>query len=362
MAVFAGKLKRSDTLQKTRFALIGCGFIGKLHAKVISSLSNSVLSVVCDQNEEVCCELAKQFNCRSCNDYQEVLDDEEIDAVAICLPSGLHSEITIAAAKAGKHVICEKPIDTVVSRAEEMVSACHENGVKFSVIMQHRFDEPVMHLKKAIDEGIMGQLLWGASRTIWYRDDEYFENPWRGTWKYDGGGALINQSIHYIDLLLYVLGDVRSVSGKCRKLLHKQIETEDIGVANLEFKNGTVGTIEGTTAAYPGLYTELSIFGEKGTVIIRNDQLLFYQFQSGKNSEFENILNPQKANELRQDAAVGDSSHIRQYQDFIDAIQEDRQPIVSGEDALKSLKVIKAIYQSSEEKREIFLSDFKDRK
>jgi UDP-N-acetyl-2-amino-2-deoxyglucuronate dehydrogenase len=221
--------------------------------------------------------------------------------------------------------------------------------------MQHRFDEPVLLLQKAIAAGQLGRLLWGAARTIWYRDDQYYANPWRGTWQFDGGGALINQSIHYIDLLISVLGDVQSVSAKCRTRLHQQIEVEDVGVANLEFVNGTIGTIEGTTAAYPGLYAELAIFGEKGTVIIRNDQLLFYRLQNGALPSFDVLLQPEKANALHLDATISDASHRRQYQDFIAAIQEDRKPLVSGEDALSSLKVIKAIYQASQEKREIYL-------
>jgi UDP-N-acetyl-2-amino-2-deoxyglucuronate dehydrogenase len=342
-------------MKPVRFAIIGCGFIGKLHAGVIQSLPQATLVGICNAHEEQGQKLADAWNCRYYNHYQDVLSDRAIDAVAICTPSGLHHEITIAAARAGKHVICEKPIEIDIARARDMVDVCRDNQIIFSVIMQHRFDEPVLLLQKAIAAGQLGRLLWGAARTIWYRDDQYYANPWRGTWQFDGGGALINQSIHYIDLLISVLGDVQSVSAKCRTRLHQQIEVEDVGVANLEFVNGTIGTIEGTTAAYPGLYAELAIFGEKGTVIIRNDQLLFYRLQNGALPSFDVLLQPEKANALHLDATISDASHRRQYQDFIAAIQEDRKPLVSGEDALSSLKVIKAIYQASQEKREIYL-------
>ena len=159
----------------------------------------------------------------------------------------------------------------------------------------------------------------------------------------------------YIDLLVHIFGDVKSVSGKCRTLLHKQIETEDIGVANIEFENGTIGTVEGTTVAYPGLYSELSIFGEKGSVIIRNDHLLSYHFKDGKWNEFESILNPKRAIELNTSPKVDESSHIKQFEDFVQAILDDREPLVTGEEALKSLQLIKSIYKSSDEKREVFI-------
>ncbi len=344
-------------MKQLRFALIGCGFIGELHAEVINSLSNAKLVAVCNSGAERGHLLANRYSCKYYADFNDALADPEVDAVSICLPSGMHHLATTAAARAGKHVICEKPIDTEVSHAQEMVDVCSENNVCFSVIMQHRFDKPMLLLKKAIEDGSMGELLWGCARTIWYRDDNYFANPWRGTWQYDGGGALINQSIHYIDLLLSIFGDVRSLSGKCRKLLHKQIETEDVGVANLEFENGTIGTIEGTTVSYPGLYAELNVYGSKGTVCIRNDHLLFYRFEDGENPEFELLLNPQKANKLNQSPTIEADSHTRQYEDFVDAILTGRRPTVTGEDALKSLKVIKAIYTASSEKREVYIAE-----
>jgi len=281
--------------------------------------------------------------------------DKEVDIVAVCLPSGLHSGAVIEAAKHSKHVICEKPIDVDIQRAAAMVDVCREHGVRCGVIMQHRFDKPVLLLKKAIGEGRLGKLLWGASRTVWYRDDAYFANPWRGTWEYDGGGALMNQSIHYIDLLLHIFGDVHSVSAKCRKLLHSQIEAEDIGVANLEFKNGCIGTIEGTTAAYPGLYAELCVFGENGSVIIRNDELLSYYFKDEKSDDFEDALNPQKANILHIGADIPDDSHRKQYEDFADSVISGREPLVTGNDALKSLNVIKKVYEASQLKQEVYL-------
>ena len=341
-------------MEKVRFGLIGCGSIGKVHSRIINKLPNAEIVAISGRNNKYE-DYAEGMGCGYYSDYKDMLVNPEIDAVTICLPSGIHSEAAIEAAKAGKHVMCEKPMDTTVEKGQAMIEACRENNVKLGIIFQHRFDEPIIYLKKAIEEGKLGKVLGGSAKNIFYRSEEYYGNSWRGTWEFDGGGALINQSIHYIDLLVHLFGDVKSVSGKCRTLLHKQIETEDLGVANIEFENGTIGTIEGTTLAYPGLYAELSVFGEKGSVIIRNDHLMFYHFEDGKWNEFESILNPKKAVELNTSPKVDESSHVRQFEDFVQAILDNRQPLVTGEEALKSLQLIKAIYKASDEKREVYL-------
>lgn len=342
-------------MKEVKFGIVGCGFIGEVHAEIISTMANAKLVACCDKDTLSGKNMSEKYKCKYYDDMNKMLENDEIDAVTICLPSGLHSVATISVAKSGKHVLCEKPIDIDLKRAQEMVDVTRECGVKFGVIMQHRFDPPIVLLKKALEDGTLGKVIWGSSRTIWYRDEKYFDNPWRGTWAVDGGGALINQSVHYIDLLLSILGEVRSVSAKCRTLLHHQIEVEDVGIANLEFSNGSLGTIEGTTTAYPGHYAELSIFCENGSVIIRNDELLSYNFKSGKNDDFEKILNPEKANNNVMDTEVTLDSHRKQYEDFVQSIIENKKPLVTGEDALKSLRVIKSIYQASNEKREIYL-------
>lgn len=341
-------------MKQIKFGLIGSGAIGKVHAEIINKIPNAKLIAVAGRDDKHA-NYAKSINCDYYKDYNEMLKDPDIDAVTICLPSGMHSEATIAAAKAGKHVMCEKPMDTTVEKGQAMIEACRENNVKLGIIFQHRFDEPIIYLKKAIEEGKLGKILGGSAKNIFYRSEEYYGNSWRGTWEFDGGGALINQSIHYIDLLVHILGDAKSVNGKYGNLLHKQIETEDTGIARVEFENGTFGTIEGTTAVYPGLYAQLSIYGEKGAVIIQNDYLMFYHFKDGKWDEFEKILNPDKAMALDSGPEVDRSSHIRQFEDFVEAIIEDKDPAVNGEEGLKSLRLIKAIYKSSDEGKKVYL-------
>lgn len=342
-------------MEKIRYAVLGCGFIGKLHAGVISRLPNAYLAAVCDVDKPAADELGAQYGCKVYNDFQALLCDGALDAVSVCLPSGMHRDAVVACAAKQKHVLCEKPIDTSVENALEMVAACRESGVTFGVILQHRFDRATLALQEAVRQGLMGRLLWGASRTIWYRDAQYFQNPYRGTWQYDGGGALMNQSIHYIDLLLSLFGQVKSVSGKCRTLLHHGIEAEDVGIANLEFAGGSLATVEGSTVCYPGLYAELCLFGEKGSAIVRNDHLLFYQLESGKNALLDAAVDVERANAQHLDARISDASHYRQYEDFTQALLDGRQPAVTGMDALHGLSVIKAIYTASDQKREIYL-------
>lgn len=339
---------------KVRFGIIGGGSIGRVHGEIISKLKNAELVAVSSRTEKSCKDFSKAYNCKDYLNYEDLLKDPDVDAVAICLPSGSHSQAAIKAAQHKKHIICEKPMDTEIPRAEDMIRIAEENDAKLAIIFQHRFDRPIEVLKRAIDEGLLGKLLWGSAKTIWYRDEEYYSNPWRGTWEFDGGGALINQSIHYIDLLLHIFGDPKSVVGTCRTLLHQGIETEDVGLATIEFENGALGTIEGSTVSYPGLYAEISVFGEKGSVIIRNDELFSYHFKDGKNEDFERIVNPQAGLKLNTSVAVNPSSHIKQYEDFVDSILNDREPIINGEEGIKSLRLIKAIYESSQEDKKIY--------
>lgn len=343
-------------MKTVNFGVIGCGWMGGLHSEIIHSLGNTTLHAVSGTNEQAGLKLSSKYNCQYYKNYIDLLKDPLIDAVAICLPTGLHGTVTMEAAHFGKHIICEKPIEINTLNASKMIQSCHRAQVKLSIIMQHRFDEPILAVEKALSDGVLGKIILGVSRTLWYRDEHYFANAWRGTWAYDGGGALMNQSIHYIDLLLYLLGDVKSVSAKCRRLLHQQIEAEDVGIANLEFLSGSLGTIEGTTAAYPGEGSQLCLFAEKGTVIIKDDQLFSYHLKGDvKYPDFERLLGKQP--QIHPSFGVDEGAHRRQYEDFVSSIINDHVPLVTGEEALKSLSVIKAIYEASDKKTEVYFTD-----
>lgn len=328
------------------FGIIGYGSIGDVHAKVIENLKDAKLVAIATRSEEKAKEAGQKFGCAFYTDYHEMLKRGDIDIVSICMPSGLHYQTAMDVAAAGKHCIVEKPIEINTDRVERMIEAFEKRNLKLSVIFQHRFDKASQLIKEAIDKKTLGKLNYGTSKTIWFRDDAYYQSSnWRGTWAGDGGGALMNQAIHSIDLLQYFMGPVEAVCGKCDTLYHQGIETEDIGVAMLKFQSGAMGVIEGTTLAYPGFSTEISIYGQSGSASIKNDVLEGYHFKTGKEKIFEELL--ERGDEKVPYGWYNLAPFIRQYEDVIDAVKRDRMPLVSGQEGLKPVKIITSIYESS---------------
>lgn len=338
-------------MRKIGFGIIGAGVIGSIHAQVIQMTECAELMAVADVEEGKAKKLADLYACKYYSDYKLMLKDDNIEVVCVCLPSGLHYQAVMDVAEAKKNVIVEKPIEVTVEKAQRMVEKCNEAGVKLSVIFQHRFDKAIVLLKQYVSKGNLGKLYFGNSRTIWYRGREYYMNAgWRGTWKYDGGAALMNQSIHYIDLLQHIMGPVKAVCGVYDTMRHTYIETEDIGIALLKFENGAIGTIEGTTLAYPGFDTELNIFGENGSIFIKNNKLSNYKLVSGKEAIFEQLLEQQEKYMPIKFNNYDLTAHISQFNDVIDSVTNNRVPAVTGEEGIKSLKIIQAIYESSNRK------------
>ncbi len=328
------------------FGIIGYGAIGDVHANVIKNIAKAKLVAIATRTVEKARAAANKHNCAYYTDYREMLKREDIDIVSICLPSGDHYQAAMAAAEAGKHCIIEKPIEVTTERVEQMIEMFDQKGLKLSVIFQHRFDRSTQLLREAIDRQALGKLNYGTAKTIWFRDDAYYQQSgWRGTWAGDGGGALMNQAIHTIDLLQYLMGPVSAVCGKCDTLCHSSMETEDIGVALLKFKNGALGVIEGTTLAYPGFSSGVSVYGQDGSAVIKNDVLEFYHLRSGKEARFEELM--EKGDKNITYGWYNLIPHIRQFEDVIDAVKNDRQPLVNGQEGLKSVKIITGIYESS---------------
>ncbi|MDR4887602.1 Gfo/Idh/MocA family oxidoreductase [Fredinandcohnia sp. QZ13] len=339
--------------QKVKVGIVGSGSIANTHMKSIIEVPNAELVAVYSRNKETVQKLADTYNITPYTDYQDFLTNAGIDMVAIVTPSGTHAELGIAAAKAGKHVVVEKPIDITIDKTNQLIAACKQANVTLSCIFQHRFDEAVQDVKKVLNEGEFGQLNFGAARTTIYRSQEYYDSgAWRGTWELDGGGALINQSIHYIDLLLYVMGPVDEVYAYTATRAHERIEVEDIAVATVKFKSGALGLIEGNTTAYPGFSTTLDIFGTNGSVIIENDNVKEWKFKSGL--EYENKQTEMETN-VSSNIVKSNQSFVKQYTDVVQAILENREPLVTGEEAKKSLELILAIYQSAREGRPVKL-------
>lgn len=334
--------------------IVGSGSITETHIKSINQIPNTKVKAIYSRNKETAEKWGTAYNIDAYSNYQEFLQDAGIDIVTILTPSGTHTDFGIPAAKAGKHVVMEKPIDISLSKTEELIRVCKEENVILSCILQHRFDDAILEVKKVLDQGEFGQLNFGAARTTWFRSQEYYDSgAWRGTWELDGGGALMNQSIHYIDLLLYLMGPVEEVHAYCATRAHERIEVEDIAVASIKFKSGALGLIEGNTAAYPGYSATLDLFGSNGSVIIENDHVKEWNFRSGnqyENKQIEAVKTSASSNKM-----ATHESHKRQYEDIINAIRENREPLVTGEEAKKALELILAIYQSAREGKPIKL-------
>ena len=324
------------------FGIIGYGTIGKTHAQVIESLADAKLAAIATRTPEKARMAGEKNGCAFYTDYREMLKRDDIDIVTICTPAVLHLPMALDAASAGKHCIVEKPIEINVERSERIIEAFDKRGLTLSVIFQHRFDPSSRLLKDTIDCGSFGKLNYGTAKTIWFRDEDYYRATiWRGAWDGDGGGALMNQAIHSIDLLQYLMGPVEAVCGKYDTLYHREIEAEDIGVALLRFQSGAIGVIEGMTLAYPGRYSEVSVFGQLGSAGVRNDALEHYCFKAGKDARFEALLEQGKKD------ASKHPSFVRQYEDVIDAVKRGRPPVVTGQEGLKAVRLIMGIYESS---------------
>jgi predicted dehydrogenase len=328
------------------FGIIGAGMISSFHARSVAELDGAELVAVSGRSRERAEKLAKDFNVPFYLDYREMLKRDDIDIVNICTPSGMHMEPTLAAAESGKHVIVEKPVEITLERADRMIEACNRAGVKLAVIFQNRFNKGATLLREAVNDGIMGRLVLGDAYVKWYRNQEYYDSvDWRGTLEGDGGAALINQSIHTIDLLQWIMGPVESIFGRIGTFTH-DIEGEDTGLAILTFKNGAMGVIEGSTSTYPGFPERLEIHGEKGTIILEGGSVKTWEIEGIEDKPADLVEGP-KAVGASSPMAISIDAHKAQIADMIDAVKNDRAPLVDGEEAKKSLQIVRSIYQSS---------------
>jgi len=350
--------------EKLRFGIVGCGVIGPVHAEAIASLPDAQLVSVVDLNPEKAQKLASQYGATPYTHLQHMLDSERVDVVIICTPSGLHGELACQVMRSGRHVIVEKPVEITREEIDEMLRVQQETGVKLAVISQHRFDPASRHVHDLVEEKAFGRLVLGNAIVPWWRSQEYYDSgDWRGTWKLDGGGVLMNQSIHSIDLLQWLMGPVKSVFGFTGTLAHR-METEDVAVAVLRFANGALGTIAATTSAYPGVTTRIEIFGDKGSAVIENDSLSYLHLaRDDKESIMAYGVAPQerkKADDtgstLQNPAALSAESHALQIANMIRAIREDGTPLVDGYAARHPVEIILSIYESARIHNEVTVS------
>ena len=348
-------------MKKVRCAVVGLGAIGPTHVEAIVHLEETELVAVCDIVKEKADAMAAKHGCKAYYDFDTMIQDPEIDLVHVCLPSGMHAKFGIKAAQAGKNVLVEKPIDVTLEAAQSLVDACHKAGVVLSCISQHRFDPDFAKAKKGIEDGLFGKPIFGGSYTKWYRSQQYYDSgDWRGTWELDGGGSLMNQSVHYVDMVQWLVGEVEEVTAYTGCLAHERIEVEDTASAILKFKSGALGTLEGHTIAIPGFQTRLDMYGTEGSFIIENDKIREWRpkdtiGEGGFYGEVHDAAKLDEGDTGAGSAAISGSSHQRQIQNVAQAILNGTEPAITGEAAMKPLAVILAVYRSAKEGRAIKL-------
>ena len=336
------------------FGIVGAGAVADVHAKAITNLSNANLIGLCDSGSGKSKKIAEKHNCRTFNNYEDMLDCDKIDIVSIATPSGFHMEPTVAAAKTGKHVICEKPMEISLERIDTMIEAHKKAGTILGTIFQFRFDDCIEPLRQAINSNRFGVITYAGIYVPWWRNDEYYKNNWRGTRKLDGGGALMNQSIHMIDIMCHLLPDIESLQAFTASSGHPQIETEDTAVAVIRFTQGALGIIYGTTASFPGQFRRLEITGTKGTVINLENSFTLWQFDEEK-SQDQQIRN--RFAKIQGRATVADPvdgychGHTRNFKAFIDALEKGCDFEISSAQARRAVEVVLAIYKSAKEQK-----------
>ncbi|MDI3418733.1 Gfo/Idh/MocA family oxidoreductase [Streptomyces sp. B-S-A12] len=348
-----------------RFGIIGCGVIGGLHAQTVTGLGDRAeLAVVADTSPDRARQLAEKHGVEASHSIGEVLARPDIDAVTICTPSGQHADLAVAALDAGKHVVIEKPLDITLGAARRVLAAERRSDRTAMVISQFRYEQASTVVHEALQAGRFGKLTSGNAIMSWWRSQEYYDSgDWRGTWEFDGGGALMNQGIHTIDLLVWFLGEPVEVFAYADCLAHERIEVEDTAVATIQFAGGALGVVHGTTAAYPGPVSRVQVHGDRGSAVIDNDELVYFHAAGGGGREYPYGAGGEanQAGELlggagsrrRSDA----TSHTAQFEDFLSAVEEGRPPLVTVEAATRPLALIRAIYESARTRRPVKIKE-----
>ncbi|MGI5855857.1 MAG: Gfo/Idh/MocA family protein [Candidatus Merdivicinus sp.] len=343
-------------MKQLNFAIVGCGVIALTHAKAMKQTEECHLYAVCDIIPEKADKFAAEHGAEKVYyDYHELLADTKVDAVCVCVPSGTHGEVCIAASNAGKAIVCEKPMEITPEKIAEVIRVVEQNHTKMQCIFQRRMMPVAIAVKKAVEEGKFGKIVLADAYLKYYRDQAYYNSAgWRGTWELDGGGALMNQGVHGVDLILWMLGDqVKSLYGRAETLA-RNIVVEDTAAAILKMEKGAICVIEGATTVYPGQSTTFAIHGEKGTVVFNDEGIVEWNFLDKEDA-------PQRPDELgeavggsKAAALIGVSGHVMLLRDLALSVLEDRQPMIPPREATTAVKVICSIYESTRTGKEIY--------
>ncbi|MBV9848827.1 MAG: Gfo/Idh/MocA family oxidoreductase [Armatimonadetes bacterium] len=342
-----------------RFALAGCGSIAPTHARALASLTDAALVACTDALPERARAFAAEFGPRPLA-WADVLADPDIDAVTVCAPSGLHAALGVQALRAGKHVVVEKPMDISLAACDALLAAQRESGRRLAVISQHRFDRASRAVRAALDDGLLGDLILVDARIPWYRTQEYYDSgDWRGTWALDGGGCLMNQGVHTVDLLRWLAGPAVTVYAQARTAAHIRLETEDAITATLTFASGAIGTLMASTAAYPGFPARLALHGTRGSAVIEGDALQTLAIQGRETVAGEAAIahavqvatgGTKAATTLAPPelgAGAWGEAHRAQLADFLQCCRTGATPQVDGTQGRNAVELVLACYESA---------------
>ena len=336
------------------FGIIGTGMIGRFHAQAIRAMEGGTLYSVYHPLAARAATLTAEYGVKCHSELADFLADSALDIVTIATPSGAHCEPTLAALRAGKHVICEKPLEITAARIDELITAAAASGKTLAAILNRRFNPAMIAFKTACAGGRLGTIVSASCYVKWFRDQAYYDSAaWRGTWALDGGGALMNQAIHSIDALLHLAGPVRSVMANTACLAHERIEVEDMAVAILEFENGARGVIEGSTCSWShnGHPARVQLCGTEGSVFLADETFEVWDFKDAQPEDARIRETLMRGNQAALGAndpkAIQFHAHQRNFEEVVRAIHDGREPSTSAREARKAVALIEAIYQSA---------------
>lgn len=342
-----------------RFAIVGCGTIAPWHAEAIQRTDGAVLVAVASRRPEQAEAFARARGVEWAPTFDALVRRTDVDVVTLCTPSGVHAEMAIAAARAGKHVVVEKPIAVTLAQADAMLEACRESGRSLAVISQLRFAPDLQVVYTAVTDGRLGRLLLADLSMKYFRSQAYYDSAgWRGTWTMDGGGALMNQGIHGIDLLVWLAGKPRIIYG-CARTLARRIEVEDTAVAVAELEGGCLATIIGTTSVTPGFPRRLALHGERGSIVLEETRIVRWEIEGEPQPTAAVMASGAVAQTTTGAAtvptAIGADEFIAQYRAIVESLRARRPPPVTGEEARLAVATVLAIYESSRAGRPVLL-------
>ena len=346
--------------EKIRFGIVGPGTVAHLHCRAIQQADGARLTAIYGRDCAKAEAFASQYGLTVYTKLDELVSSSEVDVISIATATGTHLEIGIKAAQHGKHIICEKPLEVTPQRAEKLISACAMHGVQLGIYFQARLDECTRLAKEAISSGRLGKLLFASCQMRWYRKQEYYDSAlWRGTWALDGGGCLMNQGIHTLDLLIYLIGMPVEISAFQGPVTHQRIEVEDNLCAIVRFENGAVGTIEASTSCSPGFPRRVEISGENGTIVIEDNRIVRWDFTEERPEDSQII---QKFNSdtdsvggASDPTAIDITGHCLLVEDFVSCVCNKTRPYIDGVEGKKAVEFVCAAYDSLKSGKAVLL-------